>query len=161
MVTTAEAPVEEKTATEPETERGKADWFWWVNEPEEHLRPLFTEAGFDEQGCDWLMGFINTVREELTEVALGHQERVSRDKVEAAWHLFLQAQRSPQGDGDLFMDLIYSFSFLSTNSLIANASTVYKCEYCGRIGEAHQKNKRFCNSLCRVRAFREKRKRGP
>lgn len=35
-------------------------------------------------------------------------------------------------------------------------SNLYVCEKCGKIGPAKQKNKRFCNSTCRVRAFREK-----
>lgn len=38
----------------------------------------------------------------------------------------------------------------------ANPSTVYVCEYCGRIGPAKQRNKRFCGATCKQAVYRKK-----
>jgi len=50
----------------------------------------------------------------------------------------------------------YFFNELEGHLIGASASTIFICECCGRIGPAKQKNKRFCNTTCRVRTFREK-----
>ena len=58
----------------------------------------------------------------------------------------------------VFVTLMEPLSELLTGLLEANASTVFICGWCGRIGPAKQRNKHFCNSTCRVRAFRGKHK---
>ena len=60
-------------------------------------------------------------------------------------------------DKDAVSDLLEAMFWIP---LSATESDIYVCEHCGRIGPAKQTNKRYCNSTCRVYAFRQRQKLG-
>jgi len=60
------------------------------------------------------------------------------------------------GKRELFHQVIVPRINLLPKRSRATPTRVYLCEWCGRIGPARQKNKRFCNDRCR-RAFNYRR----
>lgn len=53
--------------------------------------------------------------------------------------------------GEALTDLLYGLE-------TATPSTVYACEWCGRIGPARRSDKRHCSDSCRARASRRRRR---
>lgn len=129
------------------------DHFWLVNTPEEELREYLTlAAGYDRKTCTRQIKLLRGLRECLV-IAAGGQNQVGR--LEQLLGEYAQMPLPPNPNEIRLLHLLHID--LIFRAAQATMSNTFVCEHCGKVGRAHQKNKRFCNTTCRVNAFRERR----
>lgn len=76
-------------------------------------------------------------------------------RTKGIWGIFLHWREvCTTGSPNLFVELWAPLIDLGHKLGLAAVYPVFVCEWCGKIGPAKQKNKRFCGPTCRSRAFR-------